>query len=274
MPAVSAELQSRIEAYESWYHEFDFGGGVKSRPRKVYREVWQEIERFLEPVDFTGRSVLDIGCWDGYWSFQAERRGATSVLATDDNSQHWVRVDGRVTVKETAAPGLGFQLAHEALHSRVAYRGDVSIYHLDRLAARYDVVLCLGVFYHLTHLMSGLTQLRHAVAPGGVVILEGAVMRSEEKSSMDFLYGPGVAREGHPVEPERCDPSNWSIPSVRCLRDMLGACYFEVTRVAYPFDFERGRVLIEARPVFWENPFHMYRPPFGLDQYDTRFSNR
>lgn len=274
MPAkVSPELRARIAAYEAWYHEFDFGDNVMSRPKHPHRDIWQATAQFLEPVDFKGKSVLDIGCWDGYWSFLAEQRGAAPVFATDDNSQHWTSLPGAWGASNSPAPGLGFQLAHEAIGSRVRYQGDVNIYHLDRLGQQYDVILCLGVFYHLSHLMSALTQLRHAVKPGGVVILEGASINDHRKSAMDFLYGPDDGFDGQGGEPERRDPSNWSIPSVRCLKDMLGACYFETVRTSVLHEkFPRGRVLVEARPVVRHHPYYDYRPAFGLDRYDTRFN--
>jgi len=89
---------------------------------------------------------------------------------------------------------------------------------------------------------------------------------------MDFLYGPDDGFGGT-VEPERCDPSNWSVPTIRCLHDMLNACYFDVARLSFhPQHLVRGRVLMEARPVIFNNPQHIYRPPFGLDRYDTRFA--
>lgn len=269
---LDAQLRRRIELYPAWYHAIDFGDGFSSRPKHPHHDIWTAIETFLEPVDFSGKTVLDIGCWDGRWSFLAEQRGAASVLATDDNSQHWTHTNAGVGVHATAEPGEGFRLAHEALRSRVAYKGDVSIYNLQRLERRFDVILCLGVFYHLTHLMNALTELRHAIQPGGCVILEGAAINDHKKSSMDFLYGPddgfGGARE-----PERSDPSNWSVPTIRCLHDMLNACYFDVPRLWFrPEEMVRGRVFMEARPVALNNPQHIYRPPFGLDRYDPRFT--
>jgi len=87
-----AALQARIDAV-NWYHEFDFGNGLmaKSRTPDVsdHRAVWDFTRRHLDTVDFQGKSVLDIGAWDGYWSFYAEKRGAKCVLATDDRTQNW-----------------------------------------------------------------------------------------------------------------------------------------------------------------------------------------
>jgi tRNA (mo5U34)-methyltransferase len=105
-----AEIQKRIDAV-TWYHEFDFGNGLKARsttPDVVdHRVIWAGIQARLDRVDFAGKSVLEIGCWDGYWSFYAEKRGAAEVLATDDISQNW-------------ASGQGLPLARELLNSSIA----------------------------------------------------------------------------------------------------------------------------------------------------------
>ena len=77
----AAQMQARIDAI-NWYHEFDFGHGLKARATtadaEFHRELWQFMERQLDGINFQGKRVLDVGCWDGYWSFYAERRGARS----------------------------------------------------------------------------------------------------------------------------------------------------------------------------------------------------
>src|SRR5690606_37666209 len=100
----------RVSAYDAWYHEIDFGNGLRSRPKHPHRDIWNAIENFLAPVDFKGKSVLDIGCWDGQWSFVAEQRGAASVLASDDNSQHWTRTSAGVGTNDSSEPSDGFKL--------------------------------------------------------------------------------------------------------------------------------------------------------------------
>src|SRR5262249_11973591 len=91
------DLQAQIDRIP-WYHEFDFGNGLKARSTTpdvaAHSVVWQGIERQLDRIDFRGKAVLDVGCWDGYWSFYAERRGAASVLASDDVGQNWGGGDG------------------------------------------------------------------------------------------------------------------------------------------------------------------------------------
>src|SRR5207245_1655523 len=123
-----------------WYHEIDFGNGLKSRSPAAKlesrRRVWGFNEQQLDAVDFRGKEVLDIGCWDGYWSFYAERNGAKHVLATDDVSQRW-------------SVGNGLLVAKEILQSGIETRQDLSIYRLDSLGRKFDVIMCFGVYYHL-----------------------------------------------------------------------------------------------------------------------------
>ena len=98
-----SKIQQRIDRIH-WYHEFDFGNGlraeVKTPDAQSHRALWHFIEAELDKIDFAKKTVLDIGCWDGYWSFYAERRGAARVLATDDSSQNWTGSAGFHLAKE------------------------------------------------------------------------------------------------------------------------------------------------------------------------------
>ena len=108
----------------TWYHEFDFGNGLRTRTHSPHiedhRRIWRFIESHLSEIDFRGKSVLDIGSWDGYWSFFAEKRGARSVLASDDLGQNW-------------SQGRGIHLAKELLGSSVQINQNLSVYNLASL---------------------------------------------------------------------------------------------------------------------------------------------
>ena len=127
---ASRALQARIDGVR-WYHEFDFPNGLRARKPAAdpdvagHRLLWRFIE--LDKLDLAGKSVLDIGCWDGYWSFYAERRGARRVLATDDTAENW-------------GCGDGLRLARELFGSRIETRLDVSVYALDRVHECFDVI--------------------------------------------------------------------------------------------------------------------------------------
>ena len=127
--------QARIDEID-WYHEFDFGRGLKARSTAPdvswHRQVWRFVERQLEGVDFRDKTVLEVGAWDGYWSFLAERRGAKYVLASDDLTQNWS--DGR-----------GIHLAKEMLGSHVDINQGLSVYRLGELGRTFDIVMCFGV---------------------------------------------------------------------------------------------------------------------------------
>lgn len=250
------DVQARIDGVQ-WYHEFDFGDGLHARSHieniERVRLMWQWIEQQLDQIDFRGKSVLEIGAWDGYWSFYAEHRGAASVLATDDKTQHW-------------ASGEGIWLARQILKSNVEIRQDLSIYDLSTLGRQFDIILCLGVFYHLRDPFQGLVQLRHCCHAETIVILEGE-----------------LAWTGVHLNEVRYFYNNWLefLPSPSALDALLRSSYFEVGRKVWLHPFpttpsqasplQSDRAFMICRPFEATNDMYVYKPHFGLHVYDERF---
>jgi len=277
-------LLERINAI-TWYHSFDFGNGLVSKSELDLLELTEANRRFLEKIDFCGKTVLDVGCYDGYWSFLAERRGASYVLAIDDISQR----------KRDES---GFKLAHEIYQSKVEFRPHVSVYELSRLVGQqFDIVLYMGVYYHLTHMMVGFSEVRRVVKGNGYVVIEGAVIDDTCRSYAEFYYG----EDGK--EPYRTDKSNWFMPSRRCLKDMLRCSYFDIVDEFYmPHSarksprkglkdrirslvggsFEQswaqpiqyGRMLLLCKPVVRADLNILHPLPFGLSDFDPRFCTK
>jgi len=258
-------IQSQIDQI-NWYHEFDFGNGLIAKPKtadyKSHRALWSFIERELDRTDFSGKTVLDIGCWDGYWSFYAERRGAAHVLATDDRSQNW-------------AGDTGFKLAKTLLDSNVEADTTKSIYDLGTLGRTFDVILCLGVYYHLLDPFYAFAQVRHCCHQSTIVIVEGdAVFTGTDPGVQTAAYFAADAAQAPRF-----------VPDTETLKRMLRATYFTVeaeaafslqTFAAIEHQLQRNllgtnRILLKCRPLFGMNDFHVYRPPFGLDKYDARW---
>jgi len=143
---TAAALQQRIDAIR-WCHPLELRG-IQTRPQWHVRRRFTRRLKFLQiPEDLTGKSVLDIGAWDGFFSFECERRGASRVLAVDTFAWDHYGKDG-------------FLLAHEALNSKVEHRR-LAAEEIDAATlGTFDVVLFLGVFYHLRSPISVLERLR------------------------------------------------------------------------------------------------------------------
>lgn len=263
------DAQARIDAVQ-WFHEFDFGDGLRARSHapdvEDHRRIWRFIEGQLETVDFRGKSVLDIGAWDGYWSFYAERRGARSVLASDDATQNW-------------SDGGGLLLAKELLGSNVEVKQDLPIYELRTLGRKFDVVICFGVYYHLIDPFYAFAQLRHCCHSGSLVLLEGDAGRNGMRAD-EARY--------------RFADTRWPtfVPSAPLLKNLLAAAYLRVESQAwlrpglsrfllgYAHHLKHhhiidrtfiDRVFTVCTPFEGANLLHTYEPPFGLKAYDTRF---
>lgn len=208
-PATGQTLQQRADAI-SWFHTMDLGNGVHT---KGHYDPARTLPRLKLPKRLDGRTVLDIGAWDGFYSFEMERRGAARVLATDHfcwGGNGWATQDG-------------FNLAREALGS------DVEDEHIDVLdlspeavGGTYDVVLFLGVLYHLPDPLLALRRVHSVV--GGMLVLE---------TEVDMLFTRRPAAAFFPGSELNDDPTNWWAPNVPAVLGMLGAAGFKRAEVVW-----------------------------------------
>jgi tRNA (mo5U34)-methyltransferase len=200
----AGEIRKRITGLP-WWHSIDLGQGVVTPGR--WGPPARIIVEALNTINFKGRRVLDVGCLDGLWSFEAERRGAAAVVATDLVSQQGA----------AAVPTL--TTAREILGSRVEYFPDVSVFDVPRRfpASTFDVVIFCGVYYHLKDPLLALARLRQVLKPGGIIVVEGAALGDEEGSYATFHYRDVLDN----------DESNWWVPTTRCLREWVACCFFE-----------------------------------------------
>jgi tRNA (mo5U34)-methyltransferase len=137
----SQNMPANLEAIERakalrWFHSIDLGGYVTQGEKSLARVEFEQRITF-EPVDLSGATVLDIGAWSGAFSFAAKRRGATRVMATDHFA--WTHLRGRET----------FDIARAASGLNIEAR-DIDVTDLNvTTVGKWDVVLFLGVLYHL-----------------------------------------------------------------------------------------------------------------------------
>jgi tRNA (mo5U34)-methyltransferase len=233
------EIQQRIDRVH-WYHEFDFGNGLRTQANtpdaQSHRALWRFIRGELDKIDFAQKTVLDIGCWDGFWSFYAEQRGATKVLATDDTSQNW-------------AGGAGFELARELLRSSIDYELRQSVYELTNLQRRFDIILCLGVFYHLFDPYYAFTQIRHCCQENAIVVFEGDVVFGllELQARSAALYSRDVRKAPR------------FVPDPDTLRFLINSAYFSILDEAV---FPLTATTIEGHPPPGVNRMLLVCRPF------------
>ena len=216
------DLKSRADAIR-WYHTIDLGGGVITRG---VDDTPQRLARLQLPASLKNLTVLDIGAWDGFFSFECERRGAARVVAADYYSWH----GGGWGTKA------GFNLAREALGSRVE---DVDLDVMDLTPERigtFDVVLFLGVLYHLRHPFLALERVAPLVRSRLVV-----------ETVIDMVGFDRPAMAFYPSRELNRDPTNWWGPNVPAVRGMLESAGFGRVETVTP---ARGAAYRGARAAY------------------------
>ena len=228
--AVKQELVDRVGF---WFHSVDLGDGVIT-PGLVPFDGLDKAFAAIRVPDLTGKTVLDVGAWDGFYSFEAERRGARRVLALDHyvwnlhldlQQAYWQRCKERQTVPSAyhLVPGLlspgtlpgkaGFDTAHKILDSKVEQL--VADYmEVDPLAVgSFDVVFFLGVLYHLAEPFKALKRLALFTRELAIIETSAVYLPGHEDQALFEFY------ESNELN---ADVSNWWAPNltglVKCCR--------------------------------------------------------
>ncbi len=218
--ADAATLKEGVSRFPYWYHRIELPGGVVT-------PGWAPISReaYRVPADLTGKTVLDVGAWDGFWTFEALRRGAKRVLAVDDFSDYL----GSLKESDRRAWET-FDFCREALgygEDRCGRR-EMSVYEItEDLVGRFDVVFCFGTLYHLRHPLLALDRLS-AVCDGEIYV-ESAILDdfSPYRGGLGQGYAGGqMVAEFYPEDQYGGNHTNWWVPTVHCLAHMVRAAGF------------------------------------------------
>ena len=194
---AAQSLAQQVDALP-WFHQLDLGNGVVT-PGVIDRRILQAQADVYFRDGVEGLSVLDIGCWDGFNSFEAKRRGAARVLATD----HFVWNEGWGSREsfELARAELGPEV--EALEIDLPNISSASV-------GVFDLVLFCGVLYHLRDPFTGLAQAAR-VCERTLVVESHLDAVDVERPAMIFY--PGSTLGG--------DVTNWWGPNRACVEAML-----------------------------------------------------
>ena len=202
------EKKELVDGHKKWWHKIDFGDGVVSNgpdPTELKGEMWK-----FDLIPFEGKTVLDIGAWDGYFSFYAEKKGAKEVTALD------------VDVKK------GFLIAKEILGSKVKYVTQDIVESSPEDLGSFDVVLYPGVLYHMKFPYLSLHKVADLVKEGGILFVETHVSGFPDQ---DQLGRPMPLMAFYPNKELNNDPTNWWGPNNTCVIQMLQSLGFHVEKV-------------------------------------------
>ena len=178
-----------------WWHSFELPDGTFIEGVCDLPGLKNRIAQFPIPQDLHGRRVLDIGTWDGWFAFEMERRGA-QVMAIDN----W---DNPL-----------FHEMHSRLKSRVDYR-QIDMYDLtpDRIG-RFDIVLFMGVLYHLKHPLLALERV--CALTTDMAAVDSFILREEHRPGADVDKRPLM--EFYETDEFGGQTDNWVGPSLACLQ--------------------------------------------------------
>jgi tRNA (mo5U34)-methyltransferase len=215
------EIEQRISALGDWFHNMNLRG-VQTAPNHFLgdypRIKWEKFAHAL-PMDLTGKSVLDIGCNAGFYSIQMQRRGAERVLGIDQEDKYLSQA----------------RLAADLSGASIEFRR-LSVYDIAELNEQFDIVLFLGVLYHLRYPLLALDLIYEHVSKDLLVfqsMQRGShhVFRSEP--DYGFWETAVFMEEGFPamyfIENSYAgDPTNWWIPNRACAEALLHSSGFTI----------------------------------------------
>ena len=215
------EIRQRAEALGPWFHNMDLGG-IRTAPEHFlgdYPNVKFRTFAHVIPDDLTGKSVLDIGCNGGFYSIEMKKRGAARVLGIDHDEGYLAQA----------------RFAAEMTDCEIEF-AQLSVYDVGALGERFDLVVFMGVLYHLRHPLLALDLIREHVA--GDLLLFQSMQRGSSAiapvpENAEFWDQAMFDEPGYPklhfIEHRYADdPTNWWAPNAACSAAMLRSSGFAI----------------------------------------------
>jgi tRNA (mo5U34)-methyltransferase len=214
-------LRQHIEELGPWFHNLRLGG-LQTAPDHFLGDYpafkWRYLADAL-PQDLSGCTVLDIGCNGGFYALELKRRGADRVVAIDSDGRYL-----RQAALAAEVTGLSIELHH------------MSVYEVASLRHRFDLVLFMGVLYHLRHPLLALDMIRAHVAADLLIfqsLQRGSATVADVAKDYPFeeteiFLEPGAPRMQFIEHHFASDPTNWWIPNASCTEAMLRSAGFRI----------------------------------------------
>lgn len=216
-----AEIRDRVEALKPWFHDLDLAGVSTAPEHFLWGYPRSKFQHFAHVLpDVTGMTVLDIGCNAGFYALEMKRRGAARVLGIDSDPRYLAQA----------------RLASEVSGLDIELR-QLSVYDVAKLGERFDLVIFMGVLYHLRHPLLALDLIREHVT-GDLMLFQTLQRGSERRLTVaaDYAFGDS-AHFSHPGYPKlhfiehhyAGDPTNWWAPNGAASEAMLRSAGFAIT---------------------------------------------
>ncbi|MDB6125610.1 MAG: putative SAM-dependent methyltransferase [Pedosphaera sp.] len=237
------QIQERVRALGDWFHNMDLNG-VQTAPNHFLgdypRIKWHGFAQAI-PADLHGKSVLDIGCNAGFYSIEMKRRGAARVVGVDSDETYLAQA----------------RFAAEVCGMDIELR-QLSVYDVGALGEKFDVVLFMGVLYHLRHPLLAL-DLIHEHVTRDLLVFQSMQRGSKEVEPLkenyhfwqtDIFNQPGFPKM-HFIENKYAgDETNWWVPNRACSEAMLRSAGFDILTQPEPEVFIcRHKELKSGSPV-------------------------
>jgi tRNA (mo5U34)-methyltransferase len=221
IPQERRSVKQRIEALGDWFQNINLAGEWTAPNHFLgdYPNIkWQCLKEFL-PNDLRGCTVLEIGCNAGFYALQMKHLGADAVVAIDSDPRYLAQA----------------RLAAEVQQVEIDFR-QMSVYDVGSLKRRFDIVLFMGVLYHLRHPLLALDIIaEHAVRDTLIFqsLLRGNSSQVNLEADYSFSEEQIFDEPGYPVlhfveQSYAHDPTNWWIPNRACAEAMLRSAGFTV----------------------------------------------
>jgi tRNA (mo5U34)-methyltransferase len=217
----SEEIRRRVDALGPWFHNLDLKG-VSTAPSHFLgdypRVKWRRFAGVV-PHNLQGKTVLDIGCNAGFYAMEMKRRGADRVLGLDTDDEYLAQA-------RFAADVSGLEIEFRKM----------STYDVGQLGEQFDLVIFMGVLYHLRHPLLALDLIHEHVARDLLLfqsMLRGSIEVDTIERDYDFWTTSHFDSPGYPkmhfIEHKYADdPTNWWAPNRACVEAMLRSAGFAI----------------------------------------------
>jgi len=215
------DIKNKVSQFPFWYHRVNLGNGVET---PGYMPLCKDA--YMVPSDLTGKRVLDIGAFDGYWTFEALKRGAKEVVAIDD----WSDIPYMQDLKNqhdarTEWDTFDFCKDVFGYTDEQCKRYTMQVYDIEKLGM-FDVVFFFGVFYHLKHPLLALEKIS-SVCTGDLYIESAIVDYKSPYLTGGYEYPNQIVMEFYPKNEYAGNFTNWWCPTLACLEKMVESVGFK-----------------------------------------------